>query len=74
MSLLRSLAISLLWLLAVNVDAEGVPSDCTQLILGIAPTWNSMRGELRVFERDRGGEWVAVAGPFPVLFGKNGVA
>src|SRR5438093_13599550 len=71
---LRSLAICLLGLLAANGDAEGVPDDCTQLILGIAPTWNSMRGELRLFEKDRGGEWVAVAGPFPVLFGKNGVA
>jgi len=74
MSILRSLAICLLALLAVNADAEGVPADCTQLILGIAPTWNSMRGELRLFEKDRGGEWVAVAGPVPVLFGKNGVA
>ena len=74
MSILRSLAICLLALLAVNADAEGVPADCTQLILGIAPTWNSMRGELRLFEKDRGGEWVGVAGPFPVLFGKNGVA
>src|SRR5438046_10484011 len=74
MSILRSLAICLLALLAVNADAEGVPADCTQLILGIAPTWNSMRGEVRLFEKDRGGEWVAVAGPVPVLFGKNGVA
>src|SRR5437773_11217169 len=74
MSTLRILAICLLGLLAVNADAEGVPSDCTQLILGIAPTWNSMRGELRLFERERGGEWVALAGPFPVLFGKKGVA
>jgi L,D-peptidoglycan transpeptidase YkuD (ErfK/YbiS/YcfS/YnhG family) len=74
MSLLRSLAICLIGLLTVNADAQGVPTDCTQLILGIAPTWNSMRGELRLFERNRGGEWVAVAGPFPVLFGKNGVA
>ena len=49
-------------------------TDCTQLIVGIAPTWNSMRGELRLFERARGGDWSAVAGPFPVLFGKNGLA
>ena len=33
-----------------------------------------MRGELRLFERPRGGEWKIVAGPFPVLFGKNGLA
>jgi hypothetical protein len=74
MSVLRHLLICLLTWLASNAYAEGVPDDCTQLILGIAPTWNSMRGELRLFERERGGKWAAVAGPFPVLFGKNGVA
>src|SRR5437764_14773695 len=74
MSILRCLPIlSLIWL-ASNAYGDGVPNDCTQLILGIAPTWNSMRGDLRLFERARGGDWVSVAGPFPVLFGKNGVA
>ena len=66
--------ICLLMLLGINTFAEGVPDDCTQLMLGIAPTWNSMRGELRLFERPRGGDWKVVAGPFPVLFGKNGLA
>src|SRR4051812_29621678 len=66
--------VSLLMLTAVNAFAEGVPDDCTQVILGIAPTWNSMRGELRLFERPRGGDWKVAAGPFPVLFGKNGTA
>jgi len=66
--------ICLLTLSGSNMFAEGVPDDCTQLILGIAPTWNSMRGELRLFERPRGGDWKVVSGPFPVLFGKNGLA
>jgi hypothetical protein len=66
--------ICLLTLSGSNMFAEGVPDDCTQLILGIAPTWNSMRGELRLFERPRGGDWKVVGGPFPVLFGKNGLA
>src|SRR5438105_3471495 len=57
-----------------GMDRDGVPEDCTQLILGIAPTWNSIRGELRLFERSGNGDWALVAGPFPVLFGKNGVA
>src|SRR5256886_14454751 len=74
MSISRTLAVCLFVLLVVNARAEGVPNDCTQLILGIAPTWNSMRGDLRLLERARGGDWVSVAGPFPVLFGKNGVA
>ncbi|HVD96460.1 MAG TPA: L,D-transpeptidase family protein [Candidatus Limnocylindria bacterium] len=73
-SILRHLLICFLMCLAGGVYAEGIPNDCTQLILAIAPTWNSMRGELRLLERPRGGEWVSVAGPFPVLFGKNGLA
>ena len=66
--------ICLLALLGSNAYAEGVPSDCTQLILGIAPTWNSAHGQLQLFERARGGDWKSVAGAFPVLFGKDGVA
>ncbi len=65
--------LSLIWLTS-NACADGVPDDCTQLILGIAPTWDSMRGEVRLFERPHGGDWVVAAGPFPVLFGKNGLA
>lgn len=33
-----------------------------------------MRGDLRFFEREHDGDWKRVAGPFQVLFGKNGVA
>jgi L,D-peptidoglycan transpeptidase YkuD (ErfK/YbiS/YcfS/YnhG family) len=57
-----------------NACADGVPQECTQLIVGIAPTWDSLRGDLRFFERQKGGDWNSVAGPFHVLFGKNGVA
>src|SRR5204863_9781492 len=74
MSISRCLLILVLIWLTSNVYADGVPDDCTQLIVGIAPTWNSMRGELRLFERAHGGDWSAGAGPFPVLFGKNGLA
>ena len=72
MCILRAVAIC--FFLAANIYPEGVPDDCTQLILGVAPNWNSMRGELRLFERPRGGQWTPVAGPFAVLFGKNGLA
>jgi len=74
MSILRYLLICWPMLLGTIAYADGVPDHCTQLIVGIAPTWNSMRGELRLFERSSGGDWTPVAGPFPVLFGKNGVA
>src|SRR3954452_13783714 len=74
MVVLRAFATGLLMLLFANVQAVGVPDDCTQLIVAIAPTWNSMRGELGLFERPHNREWRSVAGPFPVLFGKNGLA
>ena len=73
-SIFRHLSICLLISLASSAYGDGVPDDCTQLILGIAPTWNSIRGELRLFERSPGGKWEAVSAPSPVLFGKNGVA
>ncbi len=74
MPILRCLAVFLLIMPFSKANADGVPNDCMQLIVGMAPTSNSMRGELRLFERARGGDWSAVAGPFPVLFGKNGLA
>jgi L,D-peptidoglycan transpeptidase YkuD (ErfK/YbiS/YcfS/YnhG family) len=63
-----------LMLLGIISHGEGVPEDCTQLVVAVAPTWDSTRGELRLFERSPGGDWEAVSGPSPVLFGKNGVA
>ncbi len=69
----RALAGALLFLIS-NVHADGVPVDCRQLILAIAPDWNSMRGKLQLFERPRAGNWNSVAPPVTVLFGKNGLA
>ena len=53
---------------------NGVPDDCTQLIVAVAPNWNSAHGRLQLFERPGGGDWKPVARPFPVLFGKKGIA
>jgi L,D-peptidoglycan transpeptidase YkuD (ErfK/YbiS/YcfS/YnhG family) len=61
-------------LMASSAHAAGVPGDCEQLIVGLAPSWNSMRGELQRFERSGGGPWRHVGGQSPVLFGKNGLA
>src|ERR1700752_413437 len=61
-------------LLTATGYGAGVPDDCTQLIVGIAPDWNSKRGHLQRFERVRGGNWTPVAAPIPVLLGKHGVA
>ena len=54
--------------------AAAVPDDCTQLLVSIAPDWNSKQGEMRLFERQRGGEWTQRGSAIPVLFGKNGLA
>jgi len=61
-------------LLGSSAYAAGVPDDCTQLIVGTAQNWNSMRGQMQLFERKPGAKWEAVAAPVPVLFGKNGLA
>ncbi len=59
---------------ARGVVAAGVPTDCTQLIVAVAPDWNSMRGTLQLYERNPGGPWTATGQRWPVLFGKNGLA
>jgi L,D-peptidoglycan transpeptidase YkuD (ErfK/YbiS/YcfS/YnhG family) len=74
MSILRRSALCALLWLPSNARAAGVPDDCTQLILGLGPDWNSMRGTLQLFERPRGGSWQAVTSSVPVLFGKSGLA
>jgi L,D-peptidoglycan transpeptidase YkuD (ErfK/YbiS/YcfS/YnhG family) len=51
-----------------------VPEDCTQLLVSIAPDWNSRQGEMRLYERARGGPWTQRESPVSVLFGKNGLA
>jgi L,D-peptidoglycan transpeptidase YkuD (ErfK/YbiS/YcfS/YnhG family) len=64
-----------LFLLGSNARADGVPRDCTQLIVGVAPGWNTMHGRMQLFERERAdGPWQSVSPAFPVLFGKNGLA
>src|SRR5450432_450927 len=70
----RYLRLTVLIALAATGYADGVPDDCTQLIVGIAPSWNSMHGHLQLFERTPGGNWSPVAPAVPVLFGKRGVA
>ena len=53
--------------------AEPLDPGIRQLVVGIAPGWNSSSGKLQLFERGATG-WKAVSGPIPVLFGKNGLA
>lgn len=65
---------ALLLLIASSAHAAGLPDDCQQLIIGLAPDWNSMRGTLQRFERIPGGAWCQASDSVPVLFGKNGLA
>lgn len=73
-AVLRLLPVLAIACLFSTARAAGVPDDCTQLLVGVAPDWNSMHGELRLYERERGGEWTQRASSIPVLFGKNGLA
>ena len=62
-------------LVGSNARADGVPRDCTQLIVAVGPNWDAMHGRMRLFERERADQpWRGVSSVFPVLFGKNGLA
>jgi len=74
MSIRSGFLFSALFALISSVRADGVPPQCTQLIVGIAPDWDSMHGTLQLFERQRGGDWSPFSPPWPALFGKNGLA
>jgi L,D-peptidoglycan transpeptidase YkuD (ErfK/YbiS/YcfS/YnhG family) len=64
-----------LCLLVSNAHADGVPNDCTQLLVAVASNWNSMHAQMQQFERTgAGGRWSKVGPSFPVLLGKNGSA
>src|SRR5271155_738300 len=58
-------------LLFLGFAAAAVASDTLpgQLIVSIAPDWNSSAGKLQLFERS-GDSWRAVSGAMPVLYGK----
>ena len=61
------------WLVASNAHAAALPNECAQLIVALAPDWNSVHGRLYLLEKT-GDKWQAQAGPVPVLFGKKGLA
>lgn len=53
---------------------QAIDADVHQLIVGIAPGWDSMQGHIQWFHRDSGKAWQPASGQIPVLFGKNGLA
>ncbi|MEO6848584.1 MAG: L,D-transpeptidase family protein [Chthoniobacterales bacterium] len=50
-----------------------VPANCSQLIVSIAPDWNTDHGRMQCFTLENG-KWAPSSAPIPVLFGKNGLA
>jgi len=50
----------------------GLDGSVKQLIVSVAPGWNSTTGQLQLFER-AGDGWKAVAPPVAVLYGKSGL-
>ncbi len=69
--MLRSLILALC--LASTARAAGLPENCSQLIVGLAPDWNAVHGRLVWLDKS-GAAWQRQAGPLPILFGKNGLA
>lgn len=59
--------------LALTAQAFALDRGVDQLIVSVAPAWNSTTGRLQLFERDGKG-WKAVSEPMRVLYGKNGLA
>jgi L,D-peptidoglycan transpeptidase YkuD (ErfK/YbiS/YcfS/YnhG family) len=70
---MRFLLIGLISLFPLHVQASELASDVRQLIIGVAPGWDSSSGNMQLFER-RGKNWQAVSEVIPVLFGRDGLA
>jgi L,D-peptidoglycan transpeptidase YkuD (ErfK/YbiS/YcfS/YnhG family) len=73
MSIFRAVLFAAFLSVGSTAHADGVPANCSQLVVAIAPDWNSMRGKLQRFERAKD-DWTSVNEPIPVLFGKHGLA
>jgi hypothetical protein len=70
------LGVALLLLLS-QPSLRAFDAGVSQVLVSIAPDWNSAQGRLQRFERDpasAGGAWRPVGAGWPVLYGKNGLA
>ena len=54
--------------------ADGLRPDVRQVLVGVASGWDASSGTLAGFRRGQDGSWKPDLGPFPALFGKNGLA
>ena len=70
--------LSVLLLVPLLCGAAELDPSVRQLVVSIAPSWDSSKGTLRLFEKD-GNAWKPVTGKdqsgsgIPVLYGKNGL-
>ncbi|MDQ3621201.1 MAG: hypothetical protein M3463_01730 [Verrucomicrobiota bacterium] len=64
---------SALSVLRLSAGADPLERNVKQLIVAVAPSWNSMSGRLQCFER-AGESWKPASAAVPVLFGKSGLA
>lgn len=67
------LACVLFLALLTSLPAAELPAGIEQLVVSIAPSWDSTRGKLQRFERTREG-WRAVGDAVPALYGSEGLA
>jgi L,D-peptidoglycan transpeptidase YkuD (ErfK/YbiS/YcfS/YnhG family) len=65
--------LALFCLTAVQAFAGELGGDVKQLIVSIAPDWDTSGGRLQCFDRTADG-WKAATGAWPVLYGKSGLA
>jgi L,D-peptidoglycan transpeptidase YkuD (ErfK/YbiS/YcfS/YnhG family) len=71
----KRLALLLLFLCCLHPAsaANRLDPSIRQLIVGIAPDWNSMNGQMQLLQKN-GDTWTQATPPIRVLFGKNGLA
>lgn len=67
-------ALLLLLVAAPLLRAAGLDASVQQLIVSVAPGWNSNSGQLQLFERSGRSDWKAASEPWPVLYGPSGLA
>ena len=71
---MRAVFLVFFFLLSGLAHAAELSPDVRQLLVGIAPDWDSSSGTLFGLHRGDDGKWIRSLGPIPVLFGKNGLA
>jgi L,D-peptidoglycan transpeptidase YkuD (ErfK/YbiS/YcfS/YnhG family) len=70
--MLRAIKVATMAAVTLGVSFANELDGVKQLIVSVAPDWDSSTGKLQRFERS-GRNWQAVAPPIAVLFGKNGL-